>query len=52
MSKPMDFNWCPTCRASLDTGWECNGCERDWITYAVPWWVRWRSALRVWWENS
>lgn len=22
---------CPECDGSLDTGWECNQCNKDWI---------------------
>lgn len=25
---------CPDCGADLDTGWECNGCGKDWFTVA------------------
>jgi hypothetical protein len=25
---------CPECGGSLDTGWECNKCGRDWIETA------------------
>lgn len=23
---------CPDCGSDLDTGWECNGCGRDWMS--------------------
>ena len=34
------WDYCPSCSESLDTGWECSGCGRDWIRWAYPWW-RW-----------
>lgn len=45
MSKKMDFEFCPSCGDSLDTGWECNGCQRDWRSWAYPWWQRVRDRL-------
>lgn len=39
MKRPV-FDYCATCGGDLDTGWECNGCGQDWISYAVPWWDR------------
>ena len=37
----MRFEYCPSCGGCLDTGWECNDCQRDWREWAYPWWERW-----------
>lgn len=29
---PDWLSYCPTCGGTLDTGWECNRCGRDWIS--------------------
>lgn len=40
MKKPMNFEYCASCGGELDTGWECNSCQRDWRPWAYPWWER------------
>jgi len=37
MKKKLEFDYCASCGDELDTGWECNGCGRDWMNYAYPW---------------
>lgn len=40
------WDWCPYCRGSLDTGWECNECGEDLLPYAYPWWARLRDKIK------
>jgi len=44
-----EWNYCPTCSGSLDTGWECNECGRDWMPYGYPWWRRLLDRIK-WWK--
>ena len=41
----MLFEYCPTCSGSLDTGWECNDCGRDWRPWAYPRYERIKDKL-------
>lgn len=43
--KEKTWEYCPSCRGFLDTGWECNDCGRDWRPEAYPWWERWRDKI-------
>jgi hypothetical protein len=43
--KPMTFEYCASCGGDLDTGWECNRCQRDWRPWAYPWWERLRDRM-------
>ena len=40
MNTKIDFDYCPSCGGDLDTGWECNSCNLDWMPWAYPWWRR------------
>lgn len=41
------WEWCPFCRGSLDTGWECNDCGADLREHAYPWWQRLINKARM-----
>lgn len=43
----MYFEYCPSCRGDLDTGWECNNCGRDWLPWAYPRWRRIVDAIKA-----
>lgn len=32
-NKSGDWSYCPACGGSIDTGYECNRCGRDWLEY-------------------
>lgn len=44
-----EWNHCPACGHDLDTGYECNYCGLDWLAFAVPWWRRLYSYIKVRW---
>lgn len=31
--KRQDWSYCPECGGSIDTGYECNKCGRDWLEF-------------------
>lgn len=39
--KSDDWSHCPACGGSIDVGYECNKCGRDWLE-----WVQTRATLR------
>lgn len=45
----MNWDYCPFCGGSLDTGWECNDCGADLMPFASPpsWWRRLFMRLAV-----
>jgi len=49
MNKPVTKDWscCPSCGQDLDTGWECEYCELDWLPYAYPWHRRIKDRIRI-----
>jgi hypothetical protein len=34
-AQSMEWEYCPSCAGELDTGFECNTCERDWRPWAT-----------------